>query len=74
MNKYDTAGIKFGYERTLRKWSFSNGQFTFATSVKGGQDGAKRIAAQIKGALARTGGAGLDQLARTHIKKYENYV
>lgn len=49
-----------------RKWSFTAPGFTFLEKC-GGKENAAKVAAQVSGALKRTGGKGLDNLARKII-------
>ena len=66
---YNTDGIKYAYSG--HNWTFANqdNSFNLIQRLRGGRLVAERVAKQLKGALARTGGAGLDNLARTHIAK-----
>ena len=71
--EYNTDGIKFAYRKTLRKWEFNAGAFTLVNPCVGGHEVAQRVAKQLAGALKRTRGAGMDNLARTTIKKITGY-
>ena len=68
-NTYSTAGIRYSYQG--HRWTFASeeNKFTLVQQLRGGRLIAERVASQLKGALARTKGAGLDNLARAHIAK-----
>ncbi len=71
---YSTDGIVFSYRKNLRKWQFDAAGFSLAQPCKGGGVAmASKVAKQINGAMKRTGGLGLDQLARVTIKKITGY-
>lgn len=59
-------GVSFSFNHG-RKWVFKKDNFELLYPV-GGREHAERVAAQVGAALKRTGGAGLDNLARGAIK------
>ena len=67
--KYNEKTLTFGYSKTAKKWEFISAEhkYTFLTKLRGGRDTAVKIARQVLGGLARTGGNGIDNLARQRI-------
>ncbi len=49
------------------KWSFTAKGFEYRTALPGGRETAEKVASIVSGSLARTKGAGLDNLGRHHI-------
>lgn len=55
------------YRPIGKKWEFMAPNYSFIYAAHG-QENARKIAAQVAGGLARTKGAGLDNLARKTIR------
>ena len=53
--------------RFVGKWEFKTDGFTLLTALKGGSETAHKVARIVAGALKRTGGKGIDPLARRLI-------
>ena len=50
-----------------QKWTFKAGIFEYRTGLPGGKETADKVARVVSGSLARTRGAGLDNLGRANI-------
>lgn len=57
------------YGAVGQKWEFNAPKFQYKSPLVGGAEAAHRIAKAIIGALKRTKGQGLDNLARANMAK-----
>ena len=71
---YTNGTVNFGHVGQ-GKWNFThvnpgdNFTFTLSQPVKGGKETAAKVANVVRGAMKRTNGRGLDNLARANITK-----
>ncbi len=65
--QYTHGNINYGFSSVGRTWSFKAPTFELFQKNVGGNANAHKIARLVAGGLARTKGAGLDNLARHHI-------
>ncbi len=70
---YTYNGINYQYSRNARKWIFESPNFELIQPCFGGSHVAHKVVKLLDGALKRTGGKGLDNLGRFHIKAVSGY-
>lgn len=70
LQTYNTGAVNYTFSIPNKKWTFSNGSFTFITSCPGGRKTADKVANIVNGSLKRCNA--LDGLARANISKIIN--
>ena len=67
--QYVLGEIEYGYSLQFKKWTFTIKDYTFITSVKGGNATAQKISRLIAAGFIRSKGNGIDGLARKNINQ-----
>lgn len=66
---YNFGGVDYNYSVSARKWVFVLSSTNTVLVNCGGKDNADKVAHIVVGALKRTKGIGLDNLARSNISQ-----
>lgn len=65
--QYIQDRVTYGYSTKSRKWEFQIDNYTFLTSLKGGNETAVKIAKLVQAGHLRSKNHGIDGLARNNI-------